>query len=130
MASICRGRLRLLSPRPTPGGATPESILFVSACPAMGCDQERVHLYVSLDPDGLFSRDRRSNNSVAGRGLSLPRPPDGHPPRQCQGCRKGAHLVRNRPGRRHLGGTGARVGRTGSTTEWTGEVPFAPPFDF
>ena len=50
-------RLRLLSARSTPGGVPPESILLVSSRTAMGCGRERVHLYVTLDPDGLFSRD-------------------------------------------------------------------------
>src|SRR2546426_8642241 len=57
MVSIRAGRLRRPSTRSTPGGEIPEPILLVSARPAMGCDQECVHLYSSFDPDGLFSRD-------------------------------------------------------------------------
>src|SRR3989454_4087537 len=48
----------------------------------------------------------RSIHSVAGRGRFPPRHPDGHPPRQCPGCRKSARWVRKKPGRRIWVGPG------------------------
>ncbi len=46
-----------------PGGVSTEPILLVSACPAIGCADERVRFAAAPDPDGLFSRD----NSLATR---------------------------------------------------------------
>src|SRR6266581_33757 len=57
-ASIHAARLRLLSARSAPGSESPEPILLVTARPAIGCADERVHFCVDFYPDGLFSRDR------------------------------------------------------------------------
>jgi len=65
MVSIRAGRVNLLSARSTPGGATPELILFVSAFPAIGCADERVHFCVTFNPDGFFSRDRNLHSALS-----------------------------------------------------------------
>src|SRR4030095_9742275 len=43
--------------RSTPAGVTSEPILLVSSRPAIGCADERIPFSITLDPDGLFSRD-------------------------------------------------------------------------
>ena len=57
MVSIRAESVRLHSTRSIPSGATPEPILLGLARPAMGCADERVRFCVTLDLDGLFSRD-------------------------------------------------------------------------
>src|SRR2546425_10457820 len=52
----------MLSIRSIPGGATLEPILLVSACPAIGCADERVCFCAPLDPDGRSRRDRSSGD--------------------------------------------------------------------
>src|SRR6266568_2531265 len=64
MASIRAERVRLLSARSIPGGATPEPILLVSVCSAIGSADERTRFCVTFDPDGLFSRDRPSGPAL------------------------------------------------------------------
>ncbi len=57
MVSIRVGRLRLLSACSTLGDVTPEPIQLVSACPTVGCADARVRFCVTVNPDGLLSRD-------------------------------------------------------------------------
>src|SRR2546426_11314434 len=64
-ASIHAARLRLLSARSAPGSESPEPILLVTARPAIGCAEERVHFCVDFYPDGLFSRDSPAPGSAA-----------------------------------------------------------------
>jgi len=58
---MCAGRVRLHSTRSIRSDVTPEPIQLVSACPTIGCADERVHFSVNSDPDGLFSRHRGSD---------------------------------------------------------------------
>jgi hypothetical protein len=65
-------RLRLHATRSTCSGLTPEPIQLVSACPTMGYADERVHLSVNSDPNGLSTGGRGERG---GGPLSASGPP-------------------------------------------------------
>src|SRR5712692_6012055 len=61
--------LRLLLAPVDPRRRAPEPILLVSACPTIGCADERVRFCVTFDPDEFVSRDRSEPQRKVPSGL-------------------------------------------------------------
>src|SRR5258706_11881246 len=64
MVTIRTPRVHVVSVRTVSTAATTDPIRLLSACPTIGCSDERVRFRVNSGSDGLFSRDNRKSRDL------------------------------------------------------------------